>query len=173
VRPLALALNLGPAERLPARRDVSLTSALADMRVGAEEVAFTGPAHLQATVRRRSGGADVDGRVSAPARLRCGRCLDPYDILLEGEVEVRYRLDAAGDEDAMPYGPVVDLAGPVEEALVLAMPVVPLCRSDCPGLCPACGRRRGDGGCRCLPADTAADGPFAALRAHLGPERKK
>ena len=62
--------------------------------------------------------------------------------------ERQQELIAEGDEEAadLPVvaDDVVDLEPLVRDALVLSMPLSPLCRPDCPGLCAECGERWDD-----------------------------
>lgn len=153
VRPVAAALRLGPLGRLPADRQTTLQVAIPRLEVGTESAEFKGPVEVDVQITRIEGGARVTGIARVAADLRCGRCLDPFETELVGELEVRYRVDRRGDEDAFPYAEDVDLSRPIEEALVLAFPVVPLCSEDCPGLCPTCGRRRDDPACTCAPPE--------------------
>jgi uncharacterized protein len=63
-------------------------------------------------------------------------------------------------------GDLIDLAPSVRDAMVLALPNNPLCRADCPGLCPECGVHRDD-----LPADhnhDQTDPRWAALNKLVG-----
>jgi uncharacterized protein len=46
-------------------------------------------------------------------------------------------------------GEEIDLRDAVEEALILALPMKVLCRPDCQGLCPRCGRELEEGPCEC------------------------
>lgn len=52
----------------------------------------------------------------------------------------------------------------IEQALLLELPLVPLCADDCKGICPRCGANLNEGPCSCAEAAPAEDGPFAALR---------
>jgi uncharacterized protein len=58
--------------------------------------------------------------------------------------------------------PVLNLAALLWEEFSLALPVKPLCRPDCKGLCPECGKNLNEGACGCSP-DTG-DPRLAALR---------
>ena len=53
-------------------------------------------------------------------------------------------------DELMMDGDVMDLEGPIRDAIVLALPINPLCGDDCLGLCPECGGKWSD-----LPADHA------------------
>jgi uncharacterized protein len=58
-------------------------------------------------------------------------------------------LSAASDDDFVISGDFVDLAPLAREAIVLALPLAPLCRPDCLGLCVDCGADLNDGPCGC------------------------
>ncbi len=118
-------------------------------------------------------GVLVSGAVAAPVRGECGRCLDPVETTLTVEVQELFAYpDSATDDTADAdevrrlVGDLLDLEPVVRDALVLALPLAPLCRDDCRGLCPTCGSRWDD-----LPADHAHetfDPRWAALAERLG-----
>ena len=94
------------------------------------------------------------------AELACSRCLDPYHVTLRGDVEFSIRetagemvvngVEAAATEYIVPLGTAeIDIAGPVREALILELPLKPLCREECRGLCPVCGVNRNERACDC------------------------
>jgi uncharacterized protein len=60
-----------------------------------------------------------------------------------------YEPDASGEDDAetrVLVGDLLDLEPAFRDAVVLALPLSPLCRADCPGLCAQCGVRLADAG---------------------------
>jgi uncharacterized protein len=59
-------------------------------------------------------------------------------------------------------GDEIDLTDAVQEQLLLSLPMQPLCRKDCRGICPTCGADRNRQACSCRNA--SKEGPFAALR---------
>ena len=63
-------------------------------------------------------------------------------------------------------GNEVDLSGFVHELVCLALPVQPLCREECAGLCPRCGADRNAGACGC--PEGPSESPFAVLKALRG-----
>lgn len=144
-------LDLGPLERLPAEKPFAVEGVLDAMTVGGETIEFVAPVTARGLVERVRGGAMVSGEVAAPVRLRCGRCLDRFETTLRGPLEIVLRGPGGElDEDSLPYAEQIDLTAPVEEAIVLELPLRALCRPDCVGLCPSCGARRDDG-CTCEP----------------------
>ena len=92
-------------------------------------------------------GVLVSGSVKAPLVGECGRCLDPVEQTLEVSVQQLYSYDDAdveADEDddtGRLEGDLIDFEPAVRDAVVLALPLSPLCSDDCAGLCPDCGAR--------------------------------
>lgn len=93
-------------------------------------------------------GVMVSADVSATATGTCARCLTDIDLDIEADFRELYAYPDSftaetTDEDEIPRidDELIDLEPAVHDELVLAMPTIPLCRDDCPGLCPDCGRR--------------------------------
>ena len=88
--------------------------------------------------------------VRATIAGECARCLDPVEHELDVEVQELFVYDPqelrdAGDDDTPALvGDLLDVEPAVRDAVVLALPVAPLCREDCPGLCVECGARLAD-----------------------------
>jgi uncharacterized protein len=93
-----------------------------------------------------SEGVLVSGTVSGPVSGECSRCLRPISDSVVVTVQELYAYahsttDETTDEDEVGrlQGDLIDLEPAVRDAVVLALPTNPLCRDDCPGLCPECG----------------------------------
>lgn len=97
------------------------------------------------------GGIRAKGRVGAPWHGICRRCSTP--VLGRSDVAVDERFvdeREPGDEDAYQIdGDFVDLAPLVHDAILLDLPLAPMCREDCAGLCPYCGIDRNEATCDC------------------------
>jgi uncharacterized protein len=98
-----------------------------------------------------SEGVLVSGTVTGQVRGECGRCLVPIDDALDVEIQELYAYensttDETTDEDEIGrlQGDLIDLEPALRDMVVLALPTNPLCREDCPGLCPECGARWAD-----------------------------
>ena len=95
-------------------------------------------------------GVLVSGTARAPLSGECARCLDPLTSSIEVEFQELYVYsdtrsgESAEDDERRLEGDLIDLEPVVRDAMVLALPLSPLCRDDCPGLCPDCGVRLAD-----------------------------
>ena len=100
-------------------------------------------------------GVLVSGTVTATMSGECVRCLDPVTAPLVVDLQELYAFPGARpgsepdeDDDTEPLpemnGDLIDLEPALRDAVVLALPLRPLCRDDCPGLCPQCGARLED-----------------------------
>jgi uncharacterized protein len=81
--------------------------------------------------------ADLVGE--ATVTLVCDRCLDEFEADLSFRSSEEFAEETG--EDAWPIDKKwqIDLAEPVRQSFILAIPIHPLCREDCPGLCLVCG----------------------------------
>lgn len=85
-------------------------------------------------------GILVSGTVRALAVGECARCLEPLERPVEAEVQELFAYPGHESEDtAVVEGELIDLEPTVRDAVVIALPLAPLCRPDCPGLCAQCG----------------------------------
>lgn len=96
-------------------------------------------------------GVLVTGTASAPTAGACSRCLDPIGGKVEVELTELFAYpdsttEATTEEDEVSHlvDDRIDLEPIVRDAVVLALPQVPLCGEDCPGLCPECGGKWAD-----------------------------
>lgn len=118
----------------------------------------------------------VQGTAAGDATTQCARCLEDVTYGLEGDIEGYFLIggeeeaetpeDMEGDEfDFLPDNRKIDLVPLIVAALLLEVPLVPLCDDDCKGLCPQCGANLNEGPCGCSrdEADVEAS-PFAALK---------
>ncbi|MFI0736577.1 MULTISPECIES: YceD family protein [Streptomyces] len=105
-------------------------------------------------------GVLVTGTARAPLTGECVRCLEPLERELEADFQEMYSYpdadsrnrpvaepedDAEDEEDTLFLeGDLFDLEPVLRDAVVLALPLQPVCREDCPGLCSECGARLAD-----------------------------
>lgn len=125
--------------------------------LGVELIGVPEGADLDLDLRMESvsEGVLVSGTVSGPIRGECGRCLREINDSVTVTIQELYAYENSttdvtteSDEVGRMQGDLIDLEPALRDAVVLALPTNPLCRQDCPGLCPDCGVHRDD-----LPAD--------------------
>ncbi len=89
-------------------------------------------------------GMLVSGDVIAKATGQCSRCLDPIAFDLTVPVQELYEFEESENDDEETLkleGDLLDLEPVVRDALVLSLPLAPLCDEECLGLCSECGIR--------------------------------
>jgi uncharacterized protein len=124
---------------------------------------------------RTSQGILVTGHLHTVVELTCDRCLEPFTVPVEIDLEEEFRptvdigtgasLPVVAEEDGAGLingHHILDLTEVVRQALLLAIPMHPLCRPDCAGLCPECGQNLNEGSCQCQPR--VEDLRWAALK---------
>lgn len=157
-------VNAGTLRRSPgSRRDESRRGPLAGLTVLGSRVPEDADVEVDVVMESMPGAVLVRGTVRAPWRGECRRCLDETSGTLA--VEVRELFEERPDpEQTYPLtGDQLDLEPMARDAVLLELPLAPLCKEDCPGLCPDCGADRNSGDCGCLPEVT--DPRWAALDA--------
>jgi len=95
------------------------------------------------------------GRLSTIINLPCSRCLKEYAYLITTDFDMVMAEDLqdsrlSPDEGLILFqGDQVDLKAEINQAVYLAIPISPVCMSDCRGLCPQCGNDRNVQTCNC------------------------
>jgi uncharacterized protein len=110
------------------------------------KVAAGTPVAIDARFESVMDGVLVTAEVEVAVSAECGRCLDPVELGLVVPVQELYAYEPDPDDpDALTLsGDTLDLEPVVRDAVVLALPMNPLCDPDCPGLCATCGARLAD-----------------------------
>jgi len=143
------------------RRELQLGGSLGPLRSAGTVVDSGDDIQLTVGLEAIPEGVVADGHVSAPWRAECRRCLKE----VRGEVDVEFReLFERAPKEGETYrlgAEEVDLEPLIREALLLALPLAPLCEAGCQGICPTCGADLNEGPCGCPPA--GRDPRWAAL----------
>ena len=119
-------------------------------------------------------GVMVRGTVTAPWEGICRRCLNAATGVARADVDELYQVAPKTDEAFAFDGDAIDLAPLVRENLLVELPLAPVCRDDCAGLCPGCGTDRNQNSCSCdtTPVDPRW-GALGDLKADDRPGLKK
>ncbi|WP_018567925.1 YceD family protein [Streptomyces sp. PsTaAH-124] len=140
------------AREIPAPRDLGIHGV-----IGVPEGA---PVALELRLESVMDGVLVTGTARAQAEGECVRCLEPVGLELEADFQEMFSYpdaddrgrviaepgdDAEDDEDRLFLEDgLFDLEPLLRDAVVLALPMQPVCQEDCPGLCSQCGARLAD-----------------------------
>lgn len=146
---VSIAMLRHRAERLA---HVACQGMIPDLEVAGTRVPNRGEVTVEALLELVQGGVLVSGTVEAPWEAQCRRCLETA----RGQVRVRVRElytthASPDDEDVYPLsGDQLDLEPLARDAVLLELPLAPLCSEGCRGLCPVCGVDRNRVACGCV-----------------------
>ncbi|WP_328825583.1 DUF177 domain-containing protein [Tomitella gaofuii] len=140
--------DVRPLGRRPGQMEAAHRTARAPQRLGLDLIAIEEGAPLDIDVRLESvmEGVLVSGTVSGTAVGECARCLKPVEEPVELELTELFAFpdsvtEETTDEDEVPrvVDGLIDIAQTVVDGVGVELPLQPLCRDDCPGLCSVCG----------------------------------
>jgi DUF177 domain-containing protein len=142
-----------------------------------EDYRVVAPVVLEATVAKDKANVRIVGHASTTLEMACSRCLDGYEVPVDARFDLLYlpAVESPGEEEvevrdedintAFYRDGSIDLAELLHEQLYLMLPMKPLCRENCQGLCPLCGVNRNVTTCSC--EARWEDPRFAGLKALL------
>lgn len=158
-------------------------------QAGGAEVEWMSEPIFDLSLARVGQNVDLRGRFEGSIGMPCGRCLKRYRHALQSTFHLileplgdQVSLDPEGGESlerdgiclgeelesGWYRGDEIELDSFLSEVIALAWPAQPVCRADCPGLCPQCGVDRSQTSCECeIPKP---ESPFAVLEALRGGE---
>lgn len=128
------------------------------------DAGFEGSIKTQVRLFRVEDTVTVSGTVQAMMTLECGRCTKPFPFSMRLPFETAFSpMPVSPESSKKDYelsqeelglyfysGPTIDLGEYVREQVLLALPMVPLCGTECRGLCLICGQDRNIGACDCI-----------------------
>jgi uncharacterized protein len=148
------------------------------------QIDFAGEALSQGSNLHSAGVAELLAHSGGEIRIRgqfdvemtaeCDRCLgharfplhESFDLFYRPAEEIAREEEVSIDEGEAEIGfyesDGLELEEVLREQVLLALPMQRVCREDCRGICPVCGRNRNETSCDCREA--AADDRWAALR---------
>jgi uncharacterized protein len=122
------------------------------------------PVHLEFEIHKDKDAFRLVGAVRTELELACSRCLEPFRLPVDLAFDHRYLPQpeaSAGEEREVAEEDLetsfyrdeqIDLNELLREQFYLTLPMKPLCREDCKGLCAQCGTNLNTGTCDCGPA---------------------
>lgn len=129
------------------------------------ECVFQGRLAVKLRIKPTAGMVQAEGHVNGLAILTCSRCLGPARWPLQAVFRLTYARTVPGDEADPPAeireleaeelgvvlyeGDEIDFREAIQEQVVMALPMQPLCGEACRGLCPGCGANLNEEPCGC------------------------
>jgi uncharacterized protein len=143
-----LVVNIARLGRRPGSMFAMHETVASPARIGLEMIGIASgaPLDLDLRIESVSEGVLVSGTLSAPITGECSRCLTPFTERIDVDLTELFAYpdsltEATTEEDEVGrvVNDFVDLRQPIVDAVGLELPFSPVCRTDCPGLCPKCG----------------------------------
>lgn len=144
-----------------AHKQVDLSVMPQSAEMGGQPVRFEQPFTGVAEIWNAGDRLLVEVELSGEAVLQCSRCLTEYTDPIDLSYEEEFMEGEPGDEvdeesedlnaRALSFytGDEIDLSDSLQESILLALPMKPLCDEDCKGLCTTCGANLNEGLCHC------------------------
>lgn len=104
---------------------------------------------IDVVIESLSDGATVNGSVSTAWVGLCVRCLGDAGQRVAADVNELYQFKPTTEEAFELVGEQIDLEPMAMQLVMLELPIAPLCRPECAGLCPECGANRNEVTCSC------------------------
>jgi uncharacterized protein len=125
-----------------------------------EKLVFAEPVRVDLELTNTGELLLAQGQIKAVLTVPCSRCLEVIDLTLNVPFTMGYRemgrqeeTDEAEDKIQIGFqsfsGDELDLAPDIKDTIWLALPMKPLCSTDCKGLCCSCGQNLNIGSCTC------------------------
>ena len=151
-------LDLREFESFPAEISVDVEADSADY--GIDGIAFREPMNVKLVIQKVMEEYYCHGDAAVKVEIECSRCLEMFDLELVGELNFVVKtergksvLSLDANEEVIyvkSHKPVVELNEPIRQALLLSLPIKPVCLSECKGLCPGCGVNLNEESCDCI-----------------------
>lgn len=145
-----------------------------DIDLETEGARIAGDVEVIGELSKSAAKTDVKGSITAPIEVDCTRCLTPLSRELDIVFDVDFvdkelfpdrketHLESADLDTDVIEGNELDLTEVAREQIVLNLPEQVLCRDDCRGICPMCGKDLNEGECQC--GEETIDPRWAALK---------
>jgi len=105
------------------------------------DIKFEGPLKISLEAQKYLDAVCVKTKVDYAISMLCSRCLEKFLVTKSDNLSFNYSLK---DNST-----IVDITDDIRQEIILNYPIKPICKSNCQGLCPQCGRNLNEGKCDC------------------------
>ena len=155
-------VDIGRLKRTGEPLSLELAITNRDLALGSSVCTLNRSARAQVRLAVVGDAVRVAGAVNADLEVSCSRCLKPVELSLNKEFDLEYHPDPEvsqeGEEIELEFGDLtvgfyrneqLDVGASVGEQIVLEIPMKPICKESCEGLCDQCGQDLNEGSCSC------------------------
>ena len=153
-------------ETTPDYTGITIDADAAQLELPGDEFFIDGPVRVELALNRSEDIVHVVLNARATFVLECVRCLERFRQNIEGTVSFVVRRLKIGetipetmeegkglDEEGLIFLKYnersIDITDFVRDAVILSVPVKPICAEQCRGICPICGQNKNVGDCTC------------------------
>jgi uncharacterized protein len=143
--------------------DLRFSEIAEDLELTAEGFGFPQPIEVELSAAKTGDEILMQGQVSTAVEMECARCLEIFEMDINPRLQFVIQLldisepQLSEDDDFVILPKTTgeyDISQRVREAILLELPLKPLCSETCKGLCPMCGVNLNEGECDCTPDKT-------------------
>lgn len=129
------------------RKMLNLAGPITSLIVAEVRIPEDEDVELDVTIDSMADGLTVEGRLKSRWVAECRRCLAEAGKPIVLPVRELFQSEPIAEDAYTFEGAQLDLEPMIRDLLLLELPLAPLCRDDCAGLCPVCGVNRNDTDC--------------------------
>ncbi len=118
------------------------------------------PLYVRMYIKRTGERYLLEGNISGTLKLRCDRCIETFHFdlntnfrifLMSHPTESKEEIELEKDDMSVVFisADEIELEDIIRAEIYLAVPMKVLCKEDCAGLCPVCGKNLNMGKCNC------------------------
>lgn len=112
-----------------------------ELELETKEIRFRQPVKVKVDITKITNAVSANLSLKASFYTGCSRCLEEVNIALSKTLKLSFQVVNTNQ--------VIDFNSDIREEIILDYPMKPLCKPDCLGLCPTCGKNLNEGLCNC------------------------
>lgn len=132
-----------------------LNELISDLKT--KDFSFSKPMSLTLTATKSEGDIFIRGKIKTTVILSCARCLKSFEYPVDTDMNLTFvpaqegppQVENISADLEFYEGDTIDLSKGMKDQVLLAIPLKPLCKDSCKGLCPQCGVNLNVGSCDC------------------------
>lgn len=133
--------------------DVSFSEWIENATGYPDVVCFSEPVMIKGVLTNTKKAIELKAEGNCEAEMLCSRCLKPVKIPVSFQIEELFyqagSVDSEEKEAETFYNDQIDLTNVIFRSILSSLPMKVVCKPDCKGLCPKCGKDLNEGQCSC------------------------